>query len=55
MPDWPFFGYIQCNALCEGSNSADLSDQLVNLIMISVEHYTMMKFCSKMFSGIGSL
>ena len=38
MPDWPFFGYIRCYVFAEGSNSADLSDRLANLIMISVEH-----------------
>ena len=42
MPDWPFFAYIQCNNFAEGSNSADLSVRLANLIMVSVVHYKMM-------------
>ena len=42
MPDWPFFAYIQCNNFAEGSNSADLSVRLANLIMVSVEHCKMM-------------
>ena len=32
------FGYILCNIFGEGSNSADSSDRLANLIMILVEH-----------------
>ena len=55
MQDLPFFGFIRGKGFSEGSNSADMSDLLVNLLMISVEHYTMMKLCSKMFSGIGGL
>ena len=33
-----FFGYILCKVSGNGSNSADLSDRLANLMMISVEH-----------------
>ena len=38
MPDWPFFGCILYNVFREGSNSAIVSGQLANLIMISEEH-----------------
>ena len=38
MPELPCFCYILCNVFAEGSNSADLSDRLANLIMRSVEH-----------------
>ena len=58
MPDWPFFGCILYNVFGEGSNSAIVSGRLVNLIMISEDFKSigkMMKFCSKMFTGIGSL
>ena len=37
MLDWPFFGCILYNVFGEGSNSANVSGRLANLIMISEE------------------
>ena len=39
MLDWPFFGCILYNVFGEGSNSANVSGRLANLIMISEEHW----------------
>ena len=39
MPDWPFFGCILYNVFGEGSNIVIVSGRLVNLIMISEEHW----------------
>ena len=55
MPDWSFSGYILYNVFGEGENSVIVSGRLANLIMISEEHGEMMKYWSKMFTGIGSL
>ena len=46
------FGCILYNVFGEGSNSVIVSWRLANLIMISEEHWKMMKICSKMFTGI---
>ena len=48
------FGCILYNVFGEGSNSVIVSGRLANLIMISEEHWKMIKYCSKMFTGIGS-
>ena len=49
------FACILYNVFGEGSNSVIVSGRLANLIMISEELGKMMKYCSKMFTGIGSL
>ena len=49
------FCCILYNVFGEGSNSVIVSGRLPNLIMISEEHWKMVKYRSKMFTGIGSL
>ena len=39
MPDWPFFACILYNVFGEGSNIANVSGRLANLIMISEENW----------------
>ena len=49
------FGCILYSVFGEGSNSVIVSGRLADHIMTSEEHWKMMKYCSKMFTGIGSL
>ena len=54
MQDWPFLA-VFCSVFGEGSNSVIVSGRLANLIMIYQKSIgKMMKYCSKMFMGIGS-
>ena len=43
MLDRPFFSYLLNDVFDEGSNSANLSEQLANVIKISEEHWKMTK------------